>query len=160
MNISLRAAVTIGVLSLVALPVHALPITPQVAGAAMAVADRDSVRDPYNIFGSLLNQAAVNAIPIARGLVTSSGIVGSGFGLSGFSGIGGFVPRVAPLFISAPPPSGGVYFSFSNARPQSNVVIGAVQVPEGGITLILLGASLMVLVLIRHTRAIASWLKD
>ena len=160
MNISLRVAVTIGVLSLVALPAHALPITPHVAGAAMAVADRDSVRDPYNTFGSLLNQVAVNAVPIARGLVTSSGVVGSAFGVSGLSGMAGFNPRVAPLFISAPPPSGGVYFSFTNARPQSNVIIGAVQVPEGGITLILLGASLIALLLLRHTRALASWFKN
>lgn len=149
MRLTLRAVLVIGLVSALSVPGRALPIMSDALAASLAVVDREAVRNPYITFAGILNQSSVNAIPIGRSVVASGSAIGS-FG-STFGG-GGFVPRTLPVVISAPPPSGGVYFSFSDARPQSNVIIGAVQVPEGGATLILFGTSVLALVLLRRKR--------
>lgn len=138
-----QAAVMVGVVLMFAVPMRGLPVSSEFLVATLGVAARETVRDPYRGFIGLSDHG-VTAVPIAQRLASTLptiGAFGGGGGFSGFSSGFSFVPSSAPAVI-APPPSGGVYFSLSNARPQSNVVIGAVQVPEGGVTAMLFSLSL------------------
>ena len=154
----IRIAVVLGVVSATALSVSGLPLSASlVAPSVMAAADREVVRDAYNGLAGVLSQAGVTAVPVAR-LVSHSVPSAASFGGGGFGPLGvasmvlpgfnsAFVGSATNAYSFTTPKSGGVYFSFSNAAPQSNVVIGAVQVPDAGVTALLLGVSLLMLLL-------------
>lgn len=147
-----QTAVLFGWVLLCAVPMRGLPVPTEFLVSTLGVAARETVRDPYRgLIG--LGDHGVTAVPIAQRLASTLPAVGAfgGFGFSGFSSGFSFVPRSAPAVI-APPPSGGVYFSLSNARPQSNVVIGVVQVPEGGVTAMLFSLSLAAVLFFHRLR--------
>jgi hypothetical protein len=155
-----KSMAVLGLLLLTAGQVRALPVTSEFLVSMLGAAGREAVRDPYRGFAGA-GDHGVSANPIARSVgfaLPTLGFGGGGGGMS-FGPIFGssfpaVLPQVAPVSFSPPPRSGGVYFSFSDARPQqSNVVIGAVQVPEGGLTLLSFLLSLSGLVYFHRLRA-------
>jgi hypothetical protein len=176
----LRPTLLFGILSALTLSSYGLPITAPALTSSLGSPDRDIVRDPYSGFAGTLNRAPVTVVSSARvpAFAPASSIFGGGGGGGGgsfggtafstpsfavFSGsniIGtGFVPPPPSYLYTAPAQSGGVYFSLFNTPAQSNVTIGAVQVPEGGASVLLLGLSLIGLALLRRSRAFAALLK-
>jgi hypothetical protein len=160
MTFPIRAALALALVSAMALPVRALPVMP-FAGAA----DRDVVRDPYLSFAG---SGSIVAVPFATGFTTFAPPVGGGFGGGGGGFGGGILPSPVvtsfstssvPLFI-IPRPAPPVYFSLFNSQPQTNVVVGAVQVPDGGATVALLGVTLVALFLVRRSRAIVTFFRE
>ena len=166
MNAPIRAAVIFAVVSLMTLSARALPITASSIMSSSNAADRDVVRNPYT--GFALNRAPVSVSPsgnipaFAPPALLLGG--GGGGGISPFSATSiaasGFVAPPRSYLYTAPAQSGGVYFALTNTTRQSNVVVGPVQVPVGGETLVLLGLSLIGLFLARRSHAIATLLRN
>jgi hypothetical protein len=158
-----RPAILLGAVLAIAAPTWALPVTLGNLLHATQPADRDVVRNPFGGISDIFGQAVVNAVPGATGVVSSM-LSGGGGGGGGFSVVGigsfgtGLAPRAFSSVVPPPPQNGGIYFALFNTPKQSNVTIGAVQVPEGGITLVLLGASLVGLFWLRRSKAFSALL--
>ena len=163
-----RALTVLAAISAIALSARALPVMPGLVMPALGTPDRDVVRDPYSSFAGNMNRAIV-AVPGANVMSSFSLPVGGGFGGGTVSptpfGIANIsspvrsgVP-VSPVFFSPPPPP-PVYLALFTPPPQTNVTVGAVRVPEGGITVALLGASLVGMVVIRRSRIVSRWFKN
>ena len=167
MNAPIRAAVIFAVVSLMTLSARALPITASSIMSSMNAAERDVVRNPYT--GFALNRAPVSVSPSGNIPAFSPPALllggGGGGGISPFSATSiassGFVAPPRSYLYTAPAQSGGVYFALTNTTTrQTNVVVGPVQVPDGGETLVLLGLSLIGLFLARRSHAIATLLRN
>ena len=137
-----------------ALSASALPLAPSLmAPGSMGVADRDIVRDPWGALAGALSAPMVIGGPTQVAFAPVTTVLaggGGGFG-GGYPTFNYTMPRsLAPDFTT--PRTGGVFFALVNPAPQSNIVIGAVQVPDGGMSVAMLGATLLGLILLRRHR--------
>src|SRR5687767_7759132 len=130
MNLPIRTAGALGFLLVLSLPARALPVS-------TSSVDRDVVRNPYNSFSLNLSKGPVIAVPsVSTGFGSSVLPMPTAAGFSGSSSINGFLTSSLPFSFVPPPRNPQVYFSLYDQPRQTNVTIGPVQVPEGGVTLL------------------------
>ena len=151
----LRSAISLGLLCVVSLSAHALPV-------AISSVDRDVVRDPYNSFSLNLSKGPVIAVPSTTS--TAAFASGAGFGgtvlppavgsarFSNSASINGFLTSSLPFSFVPPPRNPPAYFAIFDQPRQSNVQIGPVQVPDAAVTFLLLGGSLLPLYFFHRAR--------
>jgi hypothetical protein len=148
----IRPVILLGILFAASIPLRALPFS---TGSV----DRDIVRDPYSSFSLNLSKGPVIAVPSASaanfGSAFAGAIVPTPLGMPSFSNaasINGFLTSSMPFSFVPPPRNPPVYFALFDQPRQSNIQIGPLQVPDGGATMALLGASLLALFLYRRAR--------
>ena len=160
----LRASLGFGLLCASVANALALPISSP---------DRDVLRDVFFPgAGAAFSVGAVNSSNISPAVqfvapppaFTAFSFGGGGAGsfsipsvgyANGWTGLSGILPSVRSLSLLTPPNIGAPVQPFSRP-PQSNVIIAGLvapaTVPDGGVTAVLLGASLLVLHLIQSRR--------
>ncbi|MGH7957350.1 MAG: hypothetical protein ACREH8_10095 [Opitutaceae bacterium] len=157
MHLPLRASIGLGLIFATAFPALGLPMAQTASTLLSALPDRDVVRNSYRAGMGAANLGSISAAHISPAVqlsippATFGGYVSSlGSSFASLGGLIGFAPRPSGIFDIVLPRNFDVYFSFSSAPPrQSNVTIGAVQVPDGGVTVVLLGLSLLAMHLFR-----------
>jgi hypothetical protein len=160
MKIPLRIVLVLGLATATIVPLPALPITAEFFPAGIvALADREAVRNTYGALTGILQQVPVNAVPVASFAVPPGGggltLFGTTFPSLGNLGLMSIAPRASPIPTVAPPHP-GFYFALSDIPRQTNVVIGAIQVPDLGVTAWLFSASLFVLFLFGRMRSVVA----
>jgi hypothetical protein len=142
-----RFTIGVGFLFAFSLRLSALPVL-------TSSVDRDVARDPYTSFSLNLGKGPVIAVAGAAvaSAFGSSLLPAGAAGFAGSSSINGFLTSSLPFSFVPPPRNPQVYFSLFDQPRQSNIQIGPVQVPDTGMTLLLLGVTLLPLILFAHPR--------